>query len=118
MTDTPPRGTPSDPLSVAARSALEATLEPGERIDREASAVGAHLLLTNRRLVVVRDGFEFRPKSGIRSWSLDGRLVLRLEQGRLLIDQDGPAVGVFLTEAQAPAVRSLVAKARRAAPRG
>jgi hypothetical protein len=118
MTDTPPQGTPSDPLFAAARNALEATLEPGERIDREASAVGAHLLLTNRRLVVVRDGFEFRPKSGIRSWPLDGHLVLRLEQGRVLIEQDGPAVGVFHTEAQAAAVRSLVAKARRALPRG
>ena len=117
MSEIAPRGDPSDPLSVAARSALEATLEPGERIDREAPAVGAHLLLTNRRLVVVRDGFEFRPKSGIRSWPLDGYLVLRLEQGRVLIEQDGPAVGVFHTEAQAAAVRSLVAKARRALPR-
>jgi hypothetical protein len=118
MSHTPPRGTPSDPLSVAARAALDALLEPGERIDREASAVGAHLLLTNRRLVVVRDGFEFRPKSGIRSWPLDGDLDLRLEQGRVLIEQDGPVVGVFHTEAQAASVRSLVAKARRGLPRG
>ena len=118
MTDTPPRGTPSDPLSRAARNALEAILEPGERIDREAPAVGAHLLLTDRRLVVVRDGFEFRPRSGIRSWPLDEPLVLRLEQGRLLIEQDGPDVGVFHTDTQAAAVRSLVAKSRRAIPSG
>jgi hypothetical protein len=118
MSDTPPRWTPDDPLSVAARDALTAMLEWGERIDREASAVGAHLLLTDRRLVVVRDGFDFRPRSGIRSWPLDGKLVLRLEPGRLVIEHGRPAVGVFHTDAQAAAVRSLVAKARRAALRG
>jgi hypothetical protein len=118
MSETPPRGTPPDPLSVAARDALTALLEPGERIDHEASAVGAHLLLTDRRLVVVRDGFEFRPRSGIRSWPLDGRLTLRVEPGRLVIEHDGPATGVFHTDAQAAAVRSFVAKARRMTFRG
>jgi hypothetical protein len=113
MSDTPPWGTPDDPLSIAARKALTALLEPGERIDREAPAVGAHLLLTDRRLVIVRDGFEFRPRSGIRTWPLDAQLVLRLEPGRLLIERDGPAVGAFHTETQATALRSLVAKARR-----
>jgi hypothetical protein len=97
---------------------MTALLQPGERIDGEASAVGAHLLLTNRRLVVVRDGFEFRPRSGIRSWPLDGRLAVRVEPGRLVIEHDGPATGVFHTEAQAAAIRSLVAKARRVTYRG
>ena len=113
MPKTPPRGTPDDDLPIAARKALTATLEEGERIVRDAPAIGAHLLLTDRRLVVIREGFDFRPATGIRSWPLDRHLQLRVEPGRLLIDGRGGVVGVFYREPQVRAIRSLVAEIRR-----
>mgnify|MGYP001793302657 CR=1 FL=1 len=74
--------------------------------------VAARLVLTDRRLLLVREGFAFRPRSGIRSWPLDPVLTLRLEPGRLVIEHGNPTVGVFHTETQAAAVSTPVAKVR------
>ena len=96
-----------------AHGALAAILEPGEPIERDVPAIGAHLMLTDRRLVVVRDGFSFRPATGIRSWPLDRQLELRLTPGQLLIEVRGAVVGVFYQEPQSAAIRSLVAAIHR-----
>ena len=57
---------------------MTATLEPGERIERHVPVVGADLLMTRRRRIVVRHGHDFRPATGIRSWRFDSQLVLRI----------------------------------------
>jgi hypothetical protein len=102
-----------DPPAGVAQSALTAVLEPGEPIERDVAAVGAHLLLTDRRLVVVRDGFSFRPATGIRSWPIDRQLEVRVTPGQLLIEVRGAVVGVFYQEPQSAAIRSLVGAIRR-----
>jgi hypothetical protein len=100
-------------LAGVAQEALTAILEPGEPIERDVAAVGAHLMLTDRRLVVVRDGFSYRPMTGVRSWPIDRQLELRLTPGQLLIEVRGAVVGVFFQEPQSAAIRSLVAAIRR-----
>jgi hypothetical protein len=112
MSETPPRGSADDELPAAARVALSTLLEPDERIEREAAAVAAHLFLTDRRLVVVRSGFDFRPASGIRSWPLDPELEVELEAGQLRIGLRGRVASVFYHESQSREIRSLVAAAR------
>jgi len=113
MPKTPPLSEPGDDLPVETRDAVTASLEPGESIERSVPMVGAHLLLTDRHLVVVRHGHSYRPASGIRTWRLDHQLDLRIEPGRLLIDVRGSVVAVLYHAPQAVAIRSLVAAARR-----
>jgi hypothetical protein len=113
MPKTRSRKPPGDAPAGEAHEALAAVLEPGEPIERDVAAIGAHLLLTDRRLVMVRDGFTYRPVSGIRSWPLDRQLELRLTPGQLLIEVRGAVVGVFFHEPQSEAIRSLVAAIRR-----
>jgi len=43
--------------------------------------IGAVMFLTTRRMIVARDGFERRPRSGISSYPLDSIRHLRLELG-------------------------------------
>ena len=64
MPKTPTRGNPGDDLPVGVRDAVTATLEPDERIERHVPVVGAHLILTGRRLFVVRHGYDYRPATG------------------------------------------------------
>ena len=114
MPKTPTRGNPGDDLPVGVRDAVTATLEPEERIERHVPVVGAHLILTGRRLFVVRHGYDYRPATGIRGWPLDSHLLLRIEPGHLQIEARGTRVVVLYHAPQAVAIRSLVAAARRA----
>ena len=108
----------ADVLVDAARAALEPVLDRRERIAMVARAVGSTLVLTNQRLVLVRDGAEWRPKTGIRAWDVDRRLSVRTmtrpgNKVRLLIECCGQAVGVFLASAHASEALDLVAEVRR-----
>lgn len=110
------RGT--DVLVDAARAALEPVLGRRERIAMVARAVGSTLVLTNQRLVLVRDGAAWRPKTGIRAWDVDRSLSVRTmtrpgNRVRLLIECCGQAVGVFLASAQSAEALALVAEVRR-----
>ena len=112
-----------DGPSDAARTALVERLEPDERVERIVAAVGCTLVLTQRRLVLVRDGATYRRKTGVQSWPLDDRLDLQLTQvrhgtGRLLIERVGKATSVFLPEAQMDEARMLVAAGRRGSASG
>jgi hypothetical protein len=52
-------------------------LEADESVVAQVSGLGASLYLTTQRLVLVREGAEFRPRSGVRSWPHDAlRAVL------------------------------------------
>ena len=113
MPKTPPPSQSGDDLPVEARDAMATCLQPGECVERHVPVVGAHLVLTDRRLVVVRHGHHFRPATGVRSWPLDRHLELRIEPGHLLIDTRGAVVAVLFHAPQAVAIRSLVAAARR-----
>ncbi|HET7473201.1 MAG TPA: hypothetical protein VFJ71_08765 [Candidatus Limnocylindrales bacterium] len=43
--------------------------------------IGASMFLTDRRLIVARDGVERRPRSGLQSYDLDGIRHIRIELG-------------------------------------
>lgn len=107
-----------DIQSEAARTALASVLEPSERMMRVVAAVGCTLVLTDRHLVLVRDGFSYRPRTGVQSWPLDRGLNLRLAQvrhntGRLVIERAEQSASVFLTAASMGEARALVAETRQ-----
>jgi hypothetical protein len=60
----PTRTTPGE----ASRNGLKDWLEPDEVVVAVLAGDGATLSATETRVVIVRDGSEYRPKSGVRSW--------------------------------------------------
>ena len=106
-----------NPLSEAALAALAPILDPAERVAMVAPAVGCTLVLTDRQLLLVRDGVSYRPRSGVQSWVVDRSLRIRLgpvrrTTGQLAIECGGHTASVFLTQAHIPAVDALVAEVR------
>jgi len=72
---------------------LRASLERPERIERVAPAVGCVLVLTDRRLVIVRDGARFRSATALRSWPRDRHLdikVVSTGEGASRVEISGP----------------------------
>ena len=109
---------PRSPDAAAARAALDEVLEPNERVDLVAPAVGCTLVLTDLRLVVVRQGAAFRPKSGVKSWPLERELSLRIgvahrETHRLSISGAGRSASVFVSAGQLDGVSAVIAEIRR-----
>lgn len=107
-----------EPLSDATRTALAPVLGPTEHVTRAAAAVGCTLVLTDRQLHLVRDGVNFRPRTGVRSWELDRSLSVRMapargSSGRLIVERAGRSVSVFLTAAHALEIEELLAEIRR-----
>ncbi len=104
-----------DPSVLAALAALGQILEPNERIDLFVPAVGCMLALTDRRLAVVRDGAESRPRSGIASYLIDEALTVRLEPARrrMVIDDHGGSSSVFIRSVDLPEIVALIAEVHR-----
>jgi hypothetical protein len=98
------------------RSVVSPALEHSEQVTWTAVAVGCTLVLTDRRLLLVRDGTQHRPRSGLQTWALDRSLTIRLtpnrQRLRLMIEFGGHAVSVFVAAVQTRAVVRLVAEAR------
>jgi hypothetical protein len=110
----PPR--PADPAELEA--ALDRVLAPGELIEMALPAVGSTLVLTDQRLLLVRQGASFRPRSGVRSWPIDRALMLQLGRPshgstRLIVARSGRSLSVFLTESQLAEAAALIAAIRR-----
>ena len=75
-----------------------------------APAVGCTLVLTDRQLLLVRDGHSFRPRSGIQRWVVDRSLSVRLgpvrqTTGQLAIECCGRTASVFLHRRRHPGRR-------------
>lgn len=107
-----------DQISEDMHAALRPLLAAGERVSSAVSGVGCTLVLTDRRLLVVRDGANFRPRTGIQTWPLDRTLGLRLKPssrgtGQLIIAHDGQLASVFLTGRHVEEARSMVAETRQ-----
>ena len=102
-------------LPAATREALEAVLDPAESVDFVAPAVGSSLVLTQRRLIVVRDGASFRPKSGVRPFDLSVGLSIRMgpTRRRLIIESEAGTINVFVRSEQLAQVEAFVAEVRR-----
>lgn len=104
-----------DPSVVAAFAALGQILEVGERIDLAVPAVGCMIALTDRRLAVVRDGADSRPKSGIASYPIDQDLAVGLEPARrrIVINHHCGTSSVFIRSADLDQVVALIAAVRQ-----
>jgi hypothetical protein len=65
-------------------------LDPDEEVAARLDGAGAILLVTQRRVVLIREGSEFRPRSGIRWWPYDSIVEVSLSkpmggQGRIML---------------------------------
>jgi hypothetical protein len=115
MSSTPPGHAWEHALPEAAREAIGAILDPAESVEFVAPAVGSSLVLTQRRLIVVRDGASFRPKSGVRPFELAPELSIRIgpNRRRIMIESDAGTVNVFVRSEQLAQVEAFVAEVRR-----
>ena len=115
MTITPPGQAWEDALPEAAREALEATLDPTESVEFVAAAVGSSLVLTQHRVMVVRDGASFRPKTGVRVFEFASGFTLRIgpARRRVIIDSGGKTINLFVRSEQLAQAEAFVAEVRR-----
>ena len=107
-----------DGLPEATRVALAPLLGPSEQVRRFVPAIGCSLVLTERLLVLVRAGADYRPRSGVQSWPLDHALSVRStpirhSTGRIMIERDGRSASVFVSAEQAKAADAMIAELRR-----
>jgi len=116
MSSTPPRGGPGEHnLPEAAREAIAAVLDPAESVELVAPAVGSSLVLTQRRLMVVRDGASFRPKTGVRTFELGSGIAIRIgpARRRVIIESAGKSINLFVRSEQLAQAEAFVAEVRR-----
>jgi hypothetical protein len=115
MTSTPPGDAWDHALPPAAREAIAAVLDPTESVEFVAPAVGSSLVLTQRRLFVVRDGASFRPKTGVRPFELDAGLKIRIgpARRRVIIESPAGTINVFVRSEQLEQAETFVAEVRR-----
>jgi hypothetical protein len=105
-----------DPETETIRTALVGVLDPDEVVDRVVPAVGCSLVLTDRRVLLVRDGAVRRPKTGVQAWPLDRELTIRIAPGqpdRLVIERKEQSASIFLAGQQVDEARGLILEARR-----
>ncbi len=100
-----------------ADSRLQAALVDSERITHLVPAIGCVVALTQLRLLVVREGSAFRPKTGVRSWALgEGPTVraglVRHGTGSLVIKWDRSATSVFVRAEEWEGALALVGAVR------
>ncbi len=102
-------------LPEAARDAIAAVLGATESVEFAALAVGSSLVLTQHRLIVVRDGANFRPKSGVRSFELNSGLSIRIgpARRRVIIKSEAGTINVFVRSEQLAQAEAFVAEVRR-----
>jgi hypothetical protein len=107
-----------DVLPEATRAALRPLLDADEEVVRYVQAVGCALVLTERTLILVREGLNYRPRTGVQSWPLDRQLTVRTlpvrrRTGRVTIDRSGQTASVFVVEEHWGDAEALVAELRR-----
>ncbi|HEX7472818.1 MAG TPA: hypothetical protein VF323_07030 [Candidatus Limnocylindrales bacterium] len=90
-------------MTLETAEALREVLDEGEAVVAAVPSVGSALILTDQRLVIIRDGRSFRPRTGVRDWPLGPSLriqvgPLRNGSGSLLIDRERGATSFFVAE--------------------
>lgn len=119
MPKSSPDAQPPDALPADSREVLRQLLEPAERVVRVVIGVGASLVLTDRRLILVREGVTYRPKSGVQTWPLDRttrvrHTPVRHGTGRLVVDREARATSVFVAADRWPQAEALIGDVNRA----
>ena len=107
-----------DGLPEELRIPLCGVLAPDESLLEMVVGVGATLVLTSARLIMVRDGAAFRPRSGVRTWDLPDRPGIRSGTllhgtGRLLIEGEGRPASLFVAESNWTQARALIEELHR-----
>jgi hypothetical protein len=105
----------------ASPGGLYAWLEPDEEVVALLAGDGATLSATQHRVVIVRDGSEYRPKSGVRSWPYEQVTSVQLSrpqrgQARFVIRTGRypwQAVSVFFNVSQLPDAERMVREVSR-----
>jgi hypothetical protein len=115
-----------------AQSARLSASDLGEPVVDDVAGLGATLLLTATRVVVVRQGAHFRPRNGVRAWPFAALRDIQVESpkhgsGRVILRvgrYSWQAISVFIAAAHWPAaervvllIRGRMAEARRTAKR-
>lgn len=85
----------------SADSRLRAVLAEGEEITHFVPGIGCVIALTPRRLLIVREGSSFRPKTGVREWELGAGMsvragLVRQGSGSLVVKWGRNATSVFV----------------------
>jgi len=98
--------------------ALQAVLESGERVTHVVAVVGCSLVLTDQHLLIVREGADHRPRSGVQRWRLDRTLTIYATPivhgtGRIVIARLGKASSVFVSAAEWTAAETVLMEAHR-----
>lgn len=106
-----------DELQGAVGGVLRSVLQPDESVTHVVPAIGCALVLTSRRLLIVRDGSSFRPRTGVRQWEVVPGLVVRsglVRQGigSLVIRWDRDLTSVFVRADQWNAALDLIGAVR------
>jgi hypothetical protein len=101
----------------SAESRLRAVLDEGEAITHLVPAIGCVVALTPKRLLIVREGSTYRPKTGVREWELEPGLAVRAGlvrqgSGSLVIKWGRNATSVFVRADQWDDALALVGTVR------
>jgi hypothetical protein len=80
---------------------LESVFRPGEEVLGSVSSLAGSLVLTDRRILILREGRGYRPQSGIRSWDIEPGIAFtyappRGGLGRLMIGEGKAATSFFV----------------------
>jgi hypothetical protein len=107
-----------DAFTEDTRTALAPVLEPHEEVAAVLAAIGCKLVVTDRHLILIRDGRSFRPRTGVQTWPLVPTLVVRstptdAHPGRILITMHGRTTSVFVGPHDHRAADQLIAEVRR-----
>lgn len=106
--------------TTAGRESLTLATELGETVVGEVVGLGATLVVTTVRVVVVREGAHFRPRNGVRAWPFEALLDVLLESprhgsGRVVLRvgrYPWQAVSLFVGAEEWPAAERLVGQIR------
>jgi hypothetical protein len=106
-------GLPSDVATT-----IDGVLEPGEDVLGAVTTLAGTLVLTDRRVVILREGRTFRPATGIRSWGLTPANEMtfgppRGGVGRLIVGRGNRATSFFVRQRDWHDALDIVTMARR-----
>ena len=101
---------------------LGKVLHTGEGILGVVTSLAGSLVLTDQRLVIVREGHGYRPQSGVRSWDLASRVDFRYGppqggMGRLVVGDGKAATSFFVRKSDWTEALRLVTMAHTIAHR-
>ena len=103
-------------LPTDAAASIDTLLEPGELLLRSVTTLAGTFALTDRRVVILRQGRSYRPATGVRSWGLCPANVvnygpLRGGVGRLMVGSGKGVTSFFVKECDWPAALEIVSMA-------